>query len=88
MNVDTLLLAIIIGGIALTGAYLRSEYVWGRRLKAADRRREIAQRELHLKRTNAVSPEPGPAGRQQHSSGSRARPPFPASLTAIRIWRS
>jgi hypothetical protein len=47
MIFDDLLLAMIIGGIGLTGAYLRCEFVRGRKLKAAEQSRNSALRELH-----------------------------------------
>ena len=40
MNFDDLLIAIIIGGIGLTGAYFRAEYLLWRRDKAAERRKK------------------------------------------------
>jgi hypothetical protein len=42
MNFDDLLFVIIIGGIGLTGAYFRAEYVLWRRYKAAERRKRAA----------------------------------------------
>jgi hypothetical protein len=39
MNIDDLLFVIIIGGIGLTGAYFRAEYVLWRRYKGAERRK-------------------------------------------------
>jgi hypothetical protein len=39
MNFDDLLFVIIIGGIGLTGAYFRAEYVLWRRYKGAERRK-------------------------------------------------
>jgi hypothetical protein len=39
MNLDDLLFVIIIGGIGLTGAYFRAEYVLWRRYKAAEQRK-------------------------------------------------
>ena len=40
MNFDNLLIAIIIGGIGLTGAYFRAEYLLWRRYKAAERQKK------------------------------------------------
>jgi hypothetical protein len=51
---DDILIAIILAGIGLSGAYLRAELVLHRRLTAALRRREVLQRELHIQR---VRPE-------------------------------
>ncbi|HEY4969421.1 MAG TPA: hypothetical protein VII35_05910 [Steroidobacteraceae bacterium] len=39
MNFDDLLIAIIIGGIGLTGAYFRAEYLLWRRYKATERQK-------------------------------------------------
>ena len=46
MILDDLLIAILIAGIGLSGAYLRAELSLHRRLKAAERRKELALREL------------------------------------------
>ena len=40
MNFDDLLIAIIIGGIGLTGAHFRAEYLLWRRDKAAERQKK------------------------------------------------
>ncbi|MHB8478552.1 MAG: hypothetical protein ACYDBZ_20015 [Steroidobacteraceae bacterium] len=40
MNFDDLLIATIIGGIGLTGAYFRAEYLLWRKYKAAERQKE------------------------------------------------
>jgi hypothetical protein len=50
MNIDDLLIAIIIGGIGLSGAYLRAEYTFYRRHKAVERRKQLSLRELHTNR--------------------------------------
>jgi hypothetical protein len=47
---DDLLTAIILAGIALSGAYLRAELVSHRRTTALQRARELVQREFHAKR--------------------------------------
>ena len=47
MGFDVVLIAIIVGGIALSGAYVRAEYLGWRRHGAAQRRREAAQSQLH-----------------------------------------
>jgi hypothetical protein len=47
MVFDLVLIAIIVGGIALSAAYVRAEYLAWRELGAAERRREAALRELH-----------------------------------------
>jgi len=47
MVFDFVLIALIVGGIALSGAYVREEYLAWRTHGAAQRRREAALRELH-----------------------------------------
>jgi hypothetical protein len=39
MNIDDLMIAIIMVGLALAGAYLRAEFVAWRKFNAAERRR-------------------------------------------------
>ena len=50
VSIDDLLVAIILAGIALSGAYLRAELVLHRRTTALQRARELVQREVHAKR--------------------------------------
>jgi hypothetical protein len=45
MNFDDLLFVIIIGGVGLTGAYFRAEYVLWRQYKAAERRKRATRQE-------------------------------------------
>jgi|HubBroStandDraft_1064217.scaffolds.fasta_scaffold07359_5 hypothetical protein len=47
---DDLLLAIIIAGFGLSGVYFRAAYVSWRRNQAAEREREVRERELHSNR--------------------------------------
>jgi hypothetical protein len=47
MGFDVVLIAVIVGGVALSAAYVRAEYLGWRRHGAAERRREAALRELH-----------------------------------------
>lgn len=47
MGFDIVLIALIVGGIALSGAYVRAEYLGWRTHGATQRRREAALRELH-----------------------------------------
>lgn len=49
MILDDLLFAIILAGIAFSGAYLRAEALSHLGFKAAERRREALERELHNK---------------------------------------
>jgi phage antirepressor YoqD-like protein len=50
MSLDDLLIAIIIIGIGLSGAYLRAELVLHQRSQAAERQKLTVQRELHANR--------------------------------------
>ncbi|MGO9948140.1 MAG: hypothetical protein ACLPWG_14970 [Steroidobacteraceae bacterium] len=50
---NDLLIAIIIAGIGLSVAYLRAELLLHRRLTAVQRRREVLQRELHIKKVRS-----------------------------------
>lgn len=47
MSIDDLLIAIIIGGALLSGAYLRAQYAMRRRHRSTERRRESRLRELY-----------------------------------------
>jgi hypothetical protein len=47
MGFDIVLIAVIVGGIALSAAYVRAEYLGWREHGAAERRRGAALRELH-----------------------------------------
>ena len=47
MGFDVALIALIVGGLALSAAYVRAEYLAWRAHGAAQRRREAAQRDLH-----------------------------------------
>jgi hypothetical protein len=47
MGIDFVLIALILGGLALSGAYVRAEYLGWREHGAARRRREAALRDLH-----------------------------------------
>jgi hypothetical protein len=50
MSFDVVLMAIVVGGIGLSGAYLRAEYIHWREHGAAARRRTTVLRELHAAR--------------------------------------
>jgi len=50
MSLDVVLIVIVIGGIGLSAAYVRTEYRRWRELGEAQVRRESAQRELHAAR--------------------------------------
>jgi hypothetical protein len=47
MGFDIVLIAVSVGGIALSAAYVRAEYLSWREQGAAQRRRQAALRELH-----------------------------------------
>lgn len=47
MGFDVVLIALIVGGTVLSGAYVRAEYIAWRKNGAAQRRRDAALRELH-----------------------------------------
>jgi hypothetical protein len=47
MGFDFVLIALIVGGFALSWAYVRAEYLGWREHRAAQRRREAALRDLH-----------------------------------------
>jgi hypothetical protein len=50
MSLDVALIVIVLGGIGLSAAYLRAQYMHWRKLGAAQLRREAALRELHTAR--------------------------------------
>ncbi len=47
MILDDLLIALIIAGMGISGAYLRAELLLHRRLTAVQRIRQLQQRQLH-----------------------------------------
>jgi len=57
MSIDDLLMAIIIAGIGLSGAYLRAEHMSWRRENDAERKRLAGLRERHFKRLLGKDPE-------------------------------
>jgi hypothetical protein len=62
MSIDDLMIAIIIGGIGLTGAYLRAEFISWRRSNAAERRKKPglrAERTVTRSRCSAITDFPG-----------------------------
>jgi hypothetical protein len=65
MGLDGALIAMVVGGMGLSIAYLAAEYLHWRAQGAADRRREALQRELHAARLAqheaAQSPSKPPA---------------------------
>ena len=76
MSFDVLMIAVIVGGIALSVAYVSAEYRNWRRNGAAQRRRDAALRELH---TASFSEQresllPSVAKLQGFSDGEAANP--------------
>jgi hypothetical protein len=53
MTLNVALLVIVLGGIGLSGAYVRAEYLRWRDLGASERRREEVLRKLHAARLSA-----------------------------------
>src|SRR5258708_35226763 len=50
MTFDVVMMMVVVGGIVLSTAYVRAEYIHWRELGAAERRRETVLRELHAAR--------------------------------------
>jgi hypothetical protein len=48
MSLDDVLIAVIVGGIGLSGAYFRGEYILWRKDRATELRKEISMRKLHI----------------------------------------
>ena len=53
MSFDVALILVIVGGVALSIAYVKAEYTRWREHGAAERRRETALRNLHAARLSA-----------------------------------
>jgi hypothetical protein len=53
MNIDDVLFGLIVFGIGLAGACLRSEYMLLRELRASQRRKEGIMRKLHVERLSS-----------------------------------
>jgi hypothetical protein len=53
MSLDDVLFGVIVGGFGLCAAYFRDEYIGWRKHRAAEMRKEMRMRELHI---NRVSP--------------------------------
>lgn len=73
MSVDDLLFIIIIGGVVLSIAYLRAQYMMRRSYRIAERGSELRLRELYATRPNAqgslkspARPVPSPAADERH----------------------
>ena len=61
MSIDDLLFITIIGGMMLSIAYLRAQYVMRRGYRIAERGNELRLRELYGTRPNTLGPLKGPA---------------------------
>lgn len=61
MSIDDLLFIIIIGGIVLSIAYLRAQFVMQRSYRIAERGSELRLRELFATRPNTPGPLKAPA---------------------------
>ena len=71
MSVDDLLFTIIIGGVVLSIAYLRAQYMMRRSYRMYERGSELRLRELYATRSNAQGsltgrPVPSPAADEGH----------------------
>jgi hypothetical protein len=77
MSFDIMLMAIVVGGLGLSAAYVRAEYIHWRERGAAQRKRESALRELHAERLSeqqTVSPLPSVLQLQEFSTDEAANP--------------
>lgn len=77
MSFDIMLIAIVVGGLGLSAAYVRAEYIHWRERGAAQRKRESALRELHAERLSeqqTVSPLPSVLQLQEFSTDEAANP--------------
>lgn len=87
MGFDVLLIAVIVGGIALSVAYVRAEYRNWRAQGAAQRRREAVLRDLHAARLSEQhDPQLLPSVVQMQGFGTddAANPDHVAELDATR----
>jgi len=86
MGFDIVLIAVLVGGIVLSAAYVRAEYLGWREHGAAERRREAAQRELHAtslsEQQNALLPSVFRL--QGFGTGEAANPDTAAEFTTGR----
>jgi hypothetical protein len=72
MSVDDLLLAIIIGGMVLSGAYLRAQYAARRNYRMAERSNALLLRELYGTRSKTQDSAQGPDRRVPQATATRA----------------
>jgi hypothetical protein len=84
MGFDIVLLLIVLGGIGLSAAYVRAEYMRWREHGATQRRRETARRELHaqsLSEQNAAL-LPSVLRLQEFNNDEAANPEVSANIGA------
>jgi len=74
MGFDVLLIAVIVGGIGLSFAYVRAEYRSWREQGAAQRRREAVLRDLHAARLSEQNNLPSVVQLQGFGDGEAANP--------------
>jgi|SRR5580698_709830 hypothetical protein len=77
MSFDIMLMAIVVGGLGLSAAYVRAEYIHWREQGAAQRKRESALRELHAERLSdqqSLSLLPSVLALQEFSTDEAANP--------------
>jgi hypothetical protein len=85
MGFDVVLIAIIVGGIALSGAYVRAEYLGWRKHGAEKRRREAALGQLHAESLSDQRDALLPSVMKLHGFGqSEAANPDDSEFAAAR----
>jgi hypothetical protein len=83
MSLDVVLIVIVFGGIVLSAAYVRAEYMRWREVGAAQLRREAALRELHTARLSEqqnAAPLPSVLELQGFSEQHAANPEGAANI--------
>jgi hypothetical protein len=83
MGFDIALILIVVGGIGLSAAYVRAEYMRWREHGAAERRRETALRALHAARLSDQQNAallPSVLRLQEFSNGEAANPEGSANI--------
>ena len=87
MGFDIVLIAVLVGGIVLSAAYVRAEYLGWREHGAMERRREAALRKLHaasLSEQHNALLLPSVVKLQGFGAGEAANPDDAAEIAA---WR-
>ena len=73
MNIEDVMIAIAVGGIGVSVAYIRAEFVLWRELGAAERRRGIIAQELHSARlSRQPAADLSPSALQTSAEGESA----------------